>query len=638
MLAALALHPVMAATPGFVDHGVPTPVANARGVVSTVDGNGRDVVLTWLQDHRGGYSLLMIDAETGASAQFEPPFGPGGDEPFAIHLSSRNRFYTLFNHHFVEFDVAARRFTLARKVSGRTAMSLTEDRDGRVWAATYPDNGLLSLDVARGVLASHGVLGQERWAQYPRTVAADARGWIYVGVGLAASQIYAFNPASGVKRRLLPEAERIDAAAEVVQADASEVYARNGSRRYRLLEGVRHALPPASRPVASAVLTGAQNLIDRDFPSGRRLESLDLDARTLVTRDASGQRKQVNFSYRTEGAALTYVCATGSGRICGGTRFPMTVFGFDPAAGGTGATTGSGFTRQPLTRQPNVIVSQGNQHYVAAYPDGVLFRQQESATGRTAFEQLAQGSPSINRPHALVVQPATGRVIMAGTPAYGHAGGGLLFLQRDAAGKVVSQMLTDRNIVPGHSTQAMVLLADGRLLGGTTRAAGTGGEARGADAAMLYLLDPASPDRRLLWSGTPVPGAQVITDLLLADDGMVWGIADSRWLFRFDPETRRVDAGPQDFGRSLGFSVYAQGTRAFVPMPAASVPVAARAGAAAEQVIHVLLLDGIARLNTVTGRLSRVATSPVPITAGGAAAGGRIWFASGSHLYSWQVR
>ena len=135
-----------------------------------------------------------------------------------------------------------------------------------------------------------------------------------------------------------------------------------------------------------------------------------------------------------------------------------------------------------------------------------------------------------------------------------------------------------------------------------------------------------------------MPGAQVITDLLLADDGMVWGIADSRWLFRFDPETRRVDAGPQDFGRSLGFSVYAQGTRAFVPMPAASVPVAARAGAAAEQVIHVLLLDGIARLNTVTGRLSRVATALVPITAGGAAAGGRIWFASGSHLYSWQVR
>ena len=89
---------------GFVDHGVATPVSNHRGIVATVDGQGRNVVLVWLFDHRGGYALLLIDAETGKAEEFRMPFPPGGDCPYASILSSRNKFYTHFNSHFVEFD------------------------------------------------------------------------------------------------------------------------------------------------------------------------------------------------------------------------------------------------------------------------------------------------------------------------------------------------------------------------------------------------------------------------------------------------------------------------------------------------------------------------------------------------------
>ena len=61
---------------GFADHGVATPISNHRGIVATVDGEGRNVVLLWLYDHRGGYALLMIDAETGRSKEFPIPFPP----------------------------------------------------------------------------------------------------------------------------------------------------------------------------------------------------------------------------------------------------------------------------------------------------------------------------------------------------------------------------------------------------------------------------------------------------------------------------------------------------------------------------------------------------------------------------------
>ena len=49
-------------------HGVATPISSSRGTVATVDGEGRNAVLLWLFDHRGGYALLMIDAETIVAA------------------------------------------------------------------------------------------------------------------------------------------------------------------------------------------------------------------------------------------------------------------------------------------------------------------------------------------------------------------------------------------------------------------------------------------------------------------------------------------------------------------------------------------------------------------------------------------
>ena len=52
---------------GFFHHGVATPVSNHRGTVATADGQGRDLVLVWLFDNRGGYALLSIDAESGTT-------------------------------------------------------------------------------------------------------------------------------------------------------------------------------------------------------------------------------------------------------------------------------------------------------------------------------------------------------------------------------------------------------------------------------------------------------------------------------------------------------------------------------------------------------------------------------------------
>lgn len=593
---------------GFVDHGIPTPVAQTRGVVSTVDQSGQDVILTWLQDWRGGYAILMVNAETGASQQFDVPFKPDGDEPSAIYLSSKNRLYTLFNSQFVEFDVASKRFTFHGKVNGKTAMSLTEDKDGRIWAATYPNNQLVSFNPQNSSLQNHGQLAKESWTQYPRSIAVDAHGWVYVGSGLAASQIYAYNIQSHATQALLSSSQRVSGTAVVTQSQSNVVYARNGQQQFMLTNGKASGLGAGARVAESNLKGGAQNLVDREFPSGRRLVSVDMHDRTLVTRDASGQQKTVKFNYTTQGAALTFVCATGDNKVCGGTRFPMHTFYY--SAGD------NKFDSKQLPRQPNVMAALGSRLYVAAYPDGKLF--QESENGKNEFSEVLNAYPSINRPHAMLIMGGGSQIALAGTPEYGTTGGGMMFWNRSTGQK---SRIDHWHLVPNHSVQAMIELSNGMLLGGTTVAPGTGGVTKAGNSGELFLMDANTHEVR--WRGAPVPGAKTITDLVVGTDGLVYGLADSVDLFVFNPNNRQV-VSVNRFSKDLGPSVYAQGTRAFVK--------------GADGSIYVLLYNGIGKVDTKAHTVTRVVSSPVRITVGGAAADGRIYFGSNNHLYSWKAQ
>ena len=593
---------------GFVDHGIPTPVAQTRGVVSTVDQSGQDVILTWLQDWRGGYAILMVNAETGASQQFDVPFKPDGDEPSAIYLSSKNRLYTLFNSQFVEFDVASKRFTFHGKVNGKTAMSLTEDKDGRIWAATYPNNQLVSFNPQNSSLQNHGQLAKESWTQYPRSIAVDAHGWVYVGSGLAASQIYAYNIQSHATQALLSSSQRVSGTAVVTQSQSNVVYARNGRQQFMLTNGKASGLSAGAQVAEYNQKGGAQKLVDRELPSGRRRVSVDMHDRTLVTRDASGQQKTVKFNYTTQGAALTFVCATGDNKVCGGTRFPMHTFYYNAGD--------NKFDSKQLPRQPNVMAALGSRLYVAAYPDGKLF--QESENGKNEFSEVLNAYPSINRPHAMLIMGGGSQIALAGTPEYGTTGGGMMFWNRSSGQK---SRIDHWHLVPNHSVQAMVELSNGMLLGGTTVAPGTGGVTKATDSSELFLMDANTHEVR--WRGAPVPGAKTITDLMVGTDGLVYGLADSVDLFVFNPNNRQV-VSVNRFSKDLGPSVYAQGTRAFVK--------------GADGSIYVLLYNGIGKVDAKAHAVSRVVSSPVRITVGGAAANGRIYFGSNNHLYSWKAQ
>jgi hypothetical protein len=230
---------------------------------------------------------------------------------------------------------------------------------------------------------------------------------------------------------------------------------------------------------------------------------------------------------------------------------------------------------------------------------------------------LIQAAPTINRPHKLLAHEDGRSLVLAGTPGYGYTGGGLLFWDRETRHHV---LLEHTDVLPQHSTMSLVALPNGKLLGGTTTAPGTGGEKK-AKQAELYILDMAS--KKLDWHGALVPGAQSISDLCASPAAWIFGIADRSQLFVFDPGERKI-VHRETISEELGPTNWQQGPRIFVTD--------------GDGTIYVLLTRGIGRLDPTTFGVTLLAESPVPVGPGGDILQGRIYFASGSHLYSYAIR
>ncbi|MCD6361973.1 MAG: hypothetical protein J7M38_14040 [Armatimonadetes bacterium] len=415
---------------GFMHHGVATPVSNHRGTVATVDGEGRNVVLVWLYDHRGGYALLMIDAQTGEAEQFATPYNWHGDGPFASILSSRNRYYTHFGSHFSEFDPVKRAFTFHHETAPQMAMSMTEDDNGVIWSATYPQSGLVSYDPETGEFNDYGHLYKQNWREYPRSIAADDAGWIYFGVGNTRGQIIVFDPNTREARPLAPEDERKQGAGYVYRATDGKVYGQVTHSKsepwYQLYRGRATKLDEPPAVARKPIIAGSQGLFHRSFPDGAKLNSVDLVNRVLTVTDAGAEQpRTVSFDYTSEGAHLMGLAAAPNGTICGGTAFPMRFFSYNP-------TTDEWINRAALG-QWNTIAPTEDRFFIGAYGHGILeewdpaqpWVPTKKGNPDSNPRYLADSAPTINRPHDLLPWPDGSLVILAGTPGYGYTGGGL---------------------------------------------------------------------------------------------------------------------------------------------------------------------------------------------------------------------
>ena len=605
----------------FTDHGVAAPVSRARGVAAAADGDGRPVVLVWLSDHRGCKAMLIIDAETGETSMVPTP-RTGRDSPFAVIMSSKERFYSFFGGTFLEFDPSKRAFTFSGKGGGRAAMAMVEDANGVIWAANYPNSALVAFDPKTRRLTDYGSVNKESWRQYARTLAVGRDGWVYLGIGNVRSQIVAFYPKTRERRGLAKEEERRLGGGRVYVGRDGKVYGRmcKGGPWYELTGGRALLLKKQTRryPARPApTRSGSQGALFRVFPDGSRILGLDIPEKQLAIRTKDGKTRRLTFDYRSEGSYILSIIGGPDGRLYGSTGHPLRVYCIDPE---TGETTNRGLLN--YSGHLNALTVQGGKLYGARYSGGALHEYDPSkpwadrAKGAKRNPVLLKSAaPTINRPHALLATADGRYVIMAGTPGYGRTGGGLLFYDlKTRAARIVPHTRLIRN----HSTVALIELPKGRLLGGTTIAPGTGGETL-AKEAELYVMDLAS--RKIVWREVIVPGTPTIRDLLLGPDGLVYGIAQGPVFFVFDPASRKVVHKRKltQYGKAAG----GQAPRILALGP--------------DKRIYALFQDAIVRITPGTFAMKKLAKPPVKIGAGVVLRKGRLYFTQGSHVWSYKV-
>ena len=346
------------------------------------------------------------------------------------------------------------------------------------------------------------------------------------------------------------------------------------------------------------------------------MERCDSDKRVLIVEDPkTGTKKEVRFEYAGEGRLAVTVATAPNGTICGGET--TSFFVYDPRT--------DAWFHHPGRGQWNTVTRQGGRFYIGAYSPGTLLAWDPSKPWVMTERGKEGCNPAIlfecpgviiNRPHELLAYPDGKTLIMGGTPAYGHTGGGLFFWDCETR---TPTLLTHTDLLPEHSTMSLVPLAGGKLLGGTTTAAGSGGEQK-AKEAELYILDMKT--KRIEWHAVVFPGVQSYTDMCAGPNRLVYGFADGRTFFVFDGGKRAVVHQEETQAR-FGGTVWHQGPRVFLQSPKGDT--------------YVLFGKGIAKVDSKSYAITMLAESPVSIGVGGDYLDGRIYFGCRSRLYSYQL-
>ena len=254
------------------------------------------------------------------------------------------------------------------------------------------------------------------------------------GIGNTASQILILDPETG-------EATPVDARGgayprplpAVARRLTGRCYGKNGEQWYELYDGKATKIDADPGVAHKPIIADSQSLFYRNFPTGETLKSLDLVNRQITIETADGQTITNSFDYESEGAHVDGPRA----------RHPTARSAAAPpsrcASSATTRARTSGSTVRPTASSTRSRPPSGSSTSAATAAASCC-----SGTRRSKWIDTVKGdphcnplfltdvTPTIHRPHDLLVHPDGRYVILAGTPGYGWTGGGLLFWDRQA--------------------------------------------------------------------------------------------------------------------------------------------------------------------------------------------------------------
>ena len=603
--------------PATIAHGIGAKVSEARCVIAAADRRGRPLVFATVLDLYGtGYrtSLLVIDPTTGETEQYWHPCRESENGPdFAMLFGSNGRLYVMPGQTFLEFDPEQRAWTFSQDTESGVAMSMTEGPDGTVYAASIGSCNLLAFDPEKRTCEILGRLDPEE--KYGRSMATDDAGWLYAGIGTARASLVAFDPRTRERRQLVPDSERDVGTGRVHKGQDGKVYGRlSDAHPWLRLHGGQAEPVDAPSEVAPCQAVKYPRLTPFPvFSDGTQLVEVSSAESTLTILAPDGRRTTREIRYESEGAQITSMFTGPGGRVYGSTAHPMTLFAWDPA---TDDLTNYGTVRGVKGGNFCGMDALGDTIYAAGYAGGWLHAYDttrpwhDSADDNANPRLLGKFSDDIHRPRTGFAHPDGRHFVMAGYPQNGAVGGGMA-IHDASTGE--TDLLTHRQLVPLQSTVTLAALPNGDLVGGTSIATPCGARPL-ATTAKLYIMDWAS--RKIAFETEPMKGCSGINCLRVGPRGGIYALTGEGVLLTLDPGARSVirQQDLSEFGSPL--------------RPDQSLLVAPGGR------LYVVLSNAILAMDPGDGQCRKVADLPAPAKAGSGLSHGRIFYASGSHVWS----
>ncbi len=317
---------------GFTDLGIGAPVIESRGVVATVDDNGNHVVIA----HASGF-VLVTDVDTGETVQIPTPPGMPAASMYGSVLASNRKHYVGHGNHIAEFDPTKREWTYHELGAAADScyIGVTEGPEGVIWAGGYPRLHLVSFDFNTREIKDHGQMDPTE--AYISTIAVDDRGWVYLGIGTARSNLVAYNPATGERRQLVDEEDRITGGGHVYPGVDGQVYGSNAEQWYRMYDGQATEIQQADAEEEKDVGSIYWPNTTFDLPDGRRVIEYAMPESYMKIYDPkTDETKTITFAYETEGAHISGTGVGPDGKIYASSGHPMHMIVYDPTTGKLG--------------------------------------------------------------------------------------------------------------------------------------------------------------------------------------------------------------------------------------------------------------------------------------------------------------
>jgi streptogramin lyase len=584
--------------PGFRQHG---RFVGIGGCLNTLVGPGPEPgsERVYASHIYGGdvLDIVAVDPATGKAEAFPSPV-PGQVGAWALALGADGQVYvgTLPGAHVLRLDWGQHKLVDLGRPSEteQYIWQLALGSDRKLYGCTYPGAKLVRFDPATAKGEDLGCM--EPTEQYARTVAADAKGFVYVGIGPVKSHLVAYETGTGQHRDILPADSAAPGFAGVTLGADGVVYGTAGGKHFRL-EGWTATAIPADQVRGPAPLALAD---------GR---TVSYAGKSITLTDPATKQSEVKATdYRGKSQSLFRIGLGPDGRLYGSTAMPIHFLWADPDSDRweeLGQPGGGEFYSFLAWGEVLLGAAYGGNAPLMVFRPGQPWAPDTKASANPWLIHY-DGENGGWRPMAMVAGN-DGKVYIGAVSGYGLLGGPLCVF--DPATGRVDQYL---HLVKDQSVVALALLPDGRLVGGTTIGGGGGSQPTQTEAR-LFLWDPGK--REKVFETVPVPGEGTVAALACGGDGLVYGFAGGT-LFVFEPKDQQVvDKAAHD----LGSVVY----NAVFPGPEAK--------------LYGLSSKGIFEIDPATRRARLLAAYPGRIEGGWALRGRSIYFTSGPQILSWTM-